>query len=193
MSKEAVEKEQEAQDQAPENTVNEEQVTDENQDQTTQEGESKDEAPKEKTPEDELAEYKDKFLRLYAEFENFRRRTAKERLEFEKTAIERLVVDILPVIDDFERAQSSMADSTDIDAVKEGVNLVQQKLVNTLTQKGLKPIGAQGEKFDSELHEAITQIPAPSDDMKGKVVDEVEKGYYLGEKVIRFSKVVIGS
>lgn len=193
MSKEAVEKEQEAQDQAPENTVNEEQVTDENQDQATEESESKEEAPKEKTPEDELAEYKDKFLRLYAEFENFRRRTAKERLEFEKTAIERLVVDILPVIDDFERAQGSMADATDIDAVKEGVNLVHQKLVNTLTQKGLKPIGAQGETFDSELHEAITQIPAPSDDMKGKVVDEVEKGYYLGEKVIRFSKVVIGS
>lgn len=143
--------------------------------------------------EDELGEFKDKYLRLYSEFENFRRRTAKEKLEFMKTANQDIIVDLLSVVDDFERAQQSFEKAEDVEAVKEGIGLIYTKLVKILEQKGVKPIEAKGEVFDTELHEAITQIPAPSEELKDKVVDEIEKGYYLGEKVIRFSKVVIGS
>lgn len=144
-------------------------------------------------PKDELAEQKDKYIRLYSEFENFRRRTNKEKLEMITTANERLVLDLLPILDDFERAIKSIGDAVGADSLKEGVDLIYTKLFKTLESKGLKPINATGEVFDADLHEAITQIPAPSEKMKGKVIDEVEKGYYLGEKVIRYSKVVIGA
>lgn len=141
----------------------------------------------------QLKEQKDKYLRLYSEFENFRKRTAKERIDLIVTANESLLLSVLPVLDDFERAQKSMESATDIVAVQEGVQLISEKFIKILAAKGLEEIPALEQAFDTELHEAITQIPAPSDDLKGKVVDCVEKGYKLGDKVIRYSKVVIGA
>ena len=140
-----------------------------------------------------FTEVNDKYLRLYSEFENFRKRTAKEKLDLISNAGEDMMSALLPVLDDLERAIKSNQESEDIEAVKEGINLVFQKLQNTLTQKGLKPMAVeQGADFDLDMHEAITKIPAPDDKLKGKVVDVIEKGYYLNEKVIRYSKVVIG-
>lgn len=141
----------------------------------------------------EIAELKDKYLRLYADFENFRRRTAKEKLELISNANEGLLVALLPVVDDFERAMQSLASTSDVNALKEGVALIHNKLFRTLESKGLKPMASKGEPFNADLHESVTQFPAPSDDLKGKVIDEVEKGYYLNEKVIRFAKVIVGS
>jgi molecular chaperone GrpE len=140
----------------------------------------------------ELKAVEDKYLRLYAEFENYKRRTSAERLELFKTANQEVLVALLPVLDDFERALKSMQHATDIAAVKEGVDLVSNKLKNILQQKGLKAMESVGKSFDSDYHEAITKIPAPTDEMKDKVVDEVEKGYFLGDKVIRFAKVIVG-
>ncbi|WP_234733611.1 nucleotide exchange factor GrpE [Tellurirhabdus bombi] len=140
----------------------------------------------------ELAELKDKYLRLYADFENFRRRTAKEKLDLISTANEGVLVSLLPVLDDFERAHKSMENATEVEALKEGVQLIFNKLFKTLEAKGLKPMTSKGEAFNADLHESVTQFPAPSEDLKGKVIDELEKGYYLNDKVIRFAKVVIG-
>src|ERR1700743_1230277 len=137
---------------------------------------------------DELALANDKYLRLYAEFDNFRRRTSKERVELLQTAGKETIVALLPVLDDFERAEKALETTTDVNAVKEGVALIQNKLNNILSQKGLKPMQSIGQPFDPDLHEAITNIPAPTDDMKGKVIDEMEKGYYLNDNVIRFAK-----
>ncbi len=142
---------------------------------------------------EEVAGAKDKYTRLYAEFDNFKRRTSKERIELLQTAGKDVIVDMLPVLDDFERALKSMETATDIAAVKEGVNLVYQKLKNSLAQKGLKEMESKGAPFDADLHEGITSIPAPSDDLKGKIVDELEKGYSLNDKVLRFAKVIIGA
>lgn len=141
----------------------------------------------------EIAEWQNKHLRLYAEFDNFKRRTSKERLELLQIAGKDVIVDLLPVLDDFERAQKSMETATDVDAVKEGVKLVHHKLKNVLAQKGLKEMETKGTEFNPDIQEGITNIPAPSDDLKGKVIDELEKGYYLNDKVIRFAKVVIGA
>ncbi|MBT9393935.1 nucleotide exchange factor GrpE [Hymenobacter sp. NST-14] len=141
----------------------------------------------------ELADLKDKYLRLAAEFENYKRRTSKERSDLFKTANQELMVALLPVLDDFDRARHHTQDTDDANAVREAVDIIQNKLQKTLTQKGLAPMEVKGTAFDSELHEAITQIPAPSEDLKGKIVDEVEKGYYLGDKVIRHAKVVLGA
>lgn len=141
----------------------------------------------------ELAELKDKYLRLYADFENFRRRTAKEKLDMINSANEGLLKSLIPVIDDFERAKQSMDSTDDITAIKEGVDLIYTKFAKTLEAKGLKPMVSKGEPFDADLHESITQFPAPSPDLKGKVIDEVEKGYYLNDKVIRFAKVIVGN
>ena len=141
----------------------------------------------------ELAELKDKYLRLYADFENFRRRTAKEKLDMINSANEGLLKSLIPVIDDFERAKQSMDSTDDITAVKEGVDLIYTKFTKTLEAKGLKPMVSKGEPFDADLHESITQFPAPSPELKGKVIDEVEKGYYLNDKVIRFAKVIVGN
>lgn len=142
----------------------------------------------------EVEESKDKYLRLYSEFENFRRRNAKERLELIKTANEDLVTALLPVLDDFERAIKAMGDQEESQAVQEGVILIQNKLIKVLEQKGLKAMDdLQGSAFDADIHEAITQIPAPEESLKGKIVDVIEKGYYLNEKVIRYAKVVIGA
>lgn len=141
----------------------------------------------------EASEWNNKYLRLYAEFDNFKRRTSKERLELLQMAGKDVIVDMLTVLDDFERAQKSMETATDIEAVKEGVKLIHHKLKNLLTSKGLKEMNAVGTEFDADIHEGITNIPAPTDDLKGKVIDELEKGYYLNDKVIRFAKVIIGA
>lgn len=142
---------------------------------------------------EELAQANDKYLRLYAEFDNFRRRTNKERLEERLTAGKDVITSLLPVLDDFDRAVKAMQTAADAEPVKEGVLLVQNKLKNILAQKGLKEMESKGAEFDADLHEGITNIPAPADDLKGKVVDELEKGYYLNDKVIRFAKVVVGA
>lgn len=144
----------------------------------------------EKLIEQELGEAKDKYLRLYSEFENFRRRTSKEKLELINTANRDLMSDILPVLDDFERALKSTDDTI---AFLEGVRLIHSKLNKSLTNKGLKKMEIEkGDDFDEELHEAITQLPAEKK-LEGKIVDVVEPGYVLGDKVIRFAKVVVGS
>jgi molecular chaperone GrpE len=138
----------------------------------------------------DAADWKDKYMRLYAEFDNFRKRSMKEKSEILTTASGELMKELLPIIDDFDRAMQANATLTDIDVVREGFVLIHQKLYKKLESKGLKPIDAKGKQFDTDFHEAITQIAMP--DMAGKVVDEVEKGYTLHEKVIRYSKVVIG-
>ena len=142
---------------------------------------------------EELATANDRYLRLYAEFDNFRRRTIKEREDARKMEGKDVIVSLLPVLDDFDRALRSMESAADVAPVKEGVNLIQNKLKNTLTQKGLKAMESIGNPFDPELHEAITNIPAPTEDWKGKVIDEMEKGYYLNDKVVRFAKVIVGA
>ncbi len=134
----------------------------------------------------------DKYLRLYSEFENFRRRTAKEKLDLMKNAGADMVAEILPVIDDFDRAINSNEKGTDEEALKEGFKLIHHKLLHLLEGKGLKPMNSINQPFDTEYHEAITNIPAPSEDMKGKVIDVAEKGYFFNDKVLRYAKVVVG-
>lgn len=149
-------------------------------------------SPKDQLKE-ELGKEKDKFLRLFAEFENYKKRTTKERIELFKTASEDVMISLLPVLDDFERALTHIEDDKEAEDLRKGVLLIYQKLLNTLEQKGLKVISVKkGDSFDAEDHEAVTQIPAPNKKMKGKIIDIVEKGYKLGDKVIRFPKVVIG-
>ncbi|QCR24775.1 nucleotide exchange factor GrpE [Pontibacter sp. SGAir0037] len=148
----------------------------------------------ENAAEAELAEMKDKYVRLMAEFENFRRRTAKERIELSKTATQDLMGNLLPVLDDMERARQSMESAQEVSAILEGLDLVFHKLKNVTQQKGLQVMEiSQGDDFNSDLHEAITQAPAPSDELKGKIIDVIEKGYTLNDKVIRFAKVIIGA
>ncbi|GAA4373102.1 nucleotide exchange factor GrpE [Hymenobacter koreensis] len=140
----------------------------------------------------EVSELKDKYLRLAAEFENYKRRTTKERSDLFKTANQELMTALLPVLDDFDRAYQHTRETTDASVVRESVDIIYNKLSKALQQKGLQPMNAQGNAFDPDLHEAITQIPAPTEELKGKIVDEIEKGYYLGDKVIRHAKVVLG-
>ncbi|NDE62508.1 MAG: nucleotide exchange factor GrpE, partial [Cyclobacteriaceae bacterium] len=139
----------------------------------------------------ELAEQKEKFIRLYAEFDNFKRRNAKERVELIQTAGREVIQAMLEVVDDCERAEKQMQKTDDLGQVKEGIQLVFAKLRNILQSKGLKEMKSIGEEFNPDFHEAITEIPVPDENMKGKVVDEVEKGYTLNEKIIRFAKVVV--
>nr|WP_284652632.1 nucleotide exchange factor GrpE [Flavobacterium buctense] len=141
---------------------------------------------------EELAKEKDKFLRLFAEFENFKKRTAKERIDLFKTANQEVLQAMLPVLDDFDRAMVQIAKSDD-ELLLKGVELIHEKLKSTLVSKGLEQVELNaGDDFNADFAEAITQIPAPSADLKGKIVDVVEKGYKLGDKIIRFPKVVIG-
>jgi len=140
----------------------------------------------------ELAEQKEKYLRLYAEFDNFKRRNAKERVEMIQTAGKEVIVSLLDVLDDCDRAEKQIQESGENNAVTEGVQLVFNKLRSTLSARGLKAMETKGEDFDPDKHEAITQIPVPDEKLKGKVVDEVVKGYYLNDKIIRFAKVVVG-
>ncbi len=139
----------------------------------------------------QIEELNDKYLRQAAEFDNFRRRNAKERVELIQTAGRDVITDLLEVLDDSERAQKQMESTEEVGLIKEGVQLVFSKLRNTLSGKGLKPMNAAGQEFNPDLHEAITQIDA-GEEMKGKVVDEIQKGYYLNDKIIRFAKVVVG-
>lgn len=139
-----------------------------------------------------VTEWKDKYLRLNAEFDNYRKRTLKEKSDLIKIANEDLLKDILTVVDDFERGMDNIDSSEDVDALRKGVHLIHSKFSEFLKQKGIQEIKAKGEKFDLDFHEAITKIPAPSSKLKGKVVDVVEKGYSLNDKVIRYAKVVIG-
>lgn len=138
------------------------------------------------------AELKDKYLRLYAEFDNFKRRTVKEKLDLMRTAAQDTMTALLPVLDDFDRAKKNAEDDNTTEVFTEGIQLVYQKLYSVLTQKGLEAMESTGEAFDPELHEALTEIPAPTDDMKGKIIDTIEKGYKLGDKIIRHAKVVTG-
>ncbi|MBL0309858.1 MAG: nucleotide exchange factor GrpE [Bacteroidetes bacterium] len=140
----------------------------------------------------ELDELRDKYVRLYADFDNHRKRTAKEKLEFMLVASKDVINEMLPVIDDFERALKALAQSKDTTALMEGMNLIYQKLINNLASKGLKPMESIGKEFNVEMHEAITEIPVSTPEQEGKVVDEVEKGYYLNDKIIRFAKVIVG-
>ncbi|GAA3553009.1 nucleotide exchange factor GrpE [Snuella lapsa] len=147
---------------------------------------------KEEKLEIELKQEKDKFLRLFAEFENYKKRTSKERIDLFKTASQDVMVAMLPILDDFDRAYSEISKTEEKELLK-GVELINNKLKTTLEQKGLSVIDVkQGDTFNADNHEAITQIPAPSEDLKGKIIDVIEKGYVLGDKVIRFPKVVIG-
>lgn len=164
------------------NQINEEQ----NADNTVENGSQEDKLK------EELALVQDKYLRLYSEFDNYKRRTSKERADLFKTANQETLLAMLPVLDDFERALAAMPEDVAIATTKEGILLIYNKLKNTLTQKGLIEMDAMGKAFDPDFHEAITKIPAPSDDMKDKIVAVLEKGYFLHEKVIRFAKVVIG-
>ena len=151
------------------------------------------EISKEEQLSQDLASEKDKFLRLFAEFENYKRRTARERIELFKTANQDVLLALLPVLDDFDRALAEIK-KTDDNILIQGVELIQEKLKNTLVSKGLEQVDVKaGDAFDADFAEAITQIPAPSPKMKGKIVDVIEKGYKLGDKIIRFPKVVIGN
>lgn len=138
-----------------------------------------------------LIEMNDKYLRLYSDFENYRKRTSKEKLDMIKFASEDTIKDLLPIIDDYERAMEDIDNQDISDTTKEGLRLIYSKLMNTLTQKGVKPINAKGELFDENIHEAVTQIPAQCSEDKGRVIDEITKGYFMFDKVIRFSKVVV--
>lgn len=140
----------------------------------------------------EIADLKDKYLRLVADFDNFRKRTARERLELIQTAGKDVISELLTVLDDSERAEKQLDTAQDVTALKEGLKLVFGKLRSVLQSKGLKPMNSFGTDFNPEFHEAITEIPAPTKELKGKVIDEVEKGYYLNDKIIRFAKVVVG-
>ncbi|MBN2639232.1 MAG: nucleotide exchange factor GrpE [Bacteroidales bacterium] len=139
-----------------------------------------------------LADINDKYLRLYSEFDNFRKRNIKERAELQLSASKDLILDILPVVDDFERAIQSFEAHNLSDEAKEGIQLIYNKMMNILKQKGLEVMDVNGKEFDTDLMEAITNIPAPSDDLKGKVVDAIQQGYLMNGKVIRFAKVVVG-
>ena len=137
-------------------------------------------------------EFREKFVRLYAEFENYRKRTNQERLDLIVTANAGLLKDLLPVLDDFDRAITNNENLDDAASLREGFKLIQNKFKQILLSKGLKEMESKGFEFDSDLHEAIANIPAPEEQLKGKVVDDVEKGYFLNDKVLRYAKVVVG-
>jgi len=146
----------------------------------------------ESSPEELIQVEKDKYLRLFAEFENYKKRTTKERIELYKTAGQDIMLSLLPVLDDFDRGLAEIKKVKDKELLK-GVKLINDKFLGVLTQKGLEAVKAQaGDAFDADIHEAITQIPSPSKDLKGKIIDVIEKGYKLGDKIIRYPKVVIG-
>ena len=142
--------------------------------------------------EQELSEAKDKYLRLFAEFDNYKKRTIKEKLEQMRTASQDLLQALLPVLDDFDRAKKSADDENSTEVFSDGVSLVYNKLNNVLKAKGLKAMETENQDFDPELHEALSEIPAPNEEMKGKIIDTIEKGYYLNDKIIRHAKVVVG-
>lgn len=147
---------------------------------------------KEQTSDDKYNDLNNRFLRLYAEFENFRKRTNKERLDIINNANADLLKDLIPVIDDFERAITNNEGSEDVVAIKEGFSLIYNKYKGILNTKGLKPMESKGEVFDPEVHEAVANMPTEDKELKGKIIDDLEKGYFLNEKVLRYAKVVVG-
>lgn len=176
-----------------ENTEKETIIDENTSDNIVNEIESATELTVEEKLQEDLANEKDKFLRLFAEFENFKRRTAKERIDLFKTANQDVLQALLPVLDDFDRAMTEIAKSED-EVLLKGVELIHEKLKSTLVSKGLEQVEVRvGDAFNADFAEAITQIPAPTADLKGKIVDVIEKGYKLGDKIIRFPKVVIGN
>ena len=178
-----------------EETLSQEEVQNEtSKEEASEENEEKEliEEKKEPTAEEKLAELQDRYLRLSAEYDNFRKRTLKEKIDLQKSGNENFLNALLPVADDFDRAMGVVDEAKDIKAVKEGLKLISGKFSGFLAQQGVKEIDAVKKKFDTDLHEAITKIPAPSKKMKGKIVDVVQKGYYLNDRVLRFAKVVIG-
>lgn len=144
------------------------------------------------SPEEQIAALNDKYLRLYSEFDNYRKRTNKEKLELISTAGAGVLKDLIVILDDFERAITNNEQVEDVQILKDGFNLIHSKFKSILESKGLKQMQSKGEAFDPELHEAIANVPAPSEKEKGKVIDDVERGYYLNDKVIRYAKVVVG-
>jgi len=202
-------KAKEAQEEAPveeatnaevveEENVEDEKVEDESVEDSAEEADAEEVEEVEEKDELTLAlekavEMSDKYLRLQAEFDNYRKRTLKEKMDLTKSAGQGIIKDILPVMDDFERAMTTLEAAEDIEAVKEGIELIFSKFASFLKQEGVSPILTEDVDFDTELHEAITQIPAPSEDLKGKIIDCVQKGYTLNDKVIRHSKVVVGA
>ncbi|WP_157255508.1 nucleotide exchange factor GrpE [Pedobacter sp. Leaf216] len=177
----------------PENTSENTAENVENTDASANETEQAPELSAEEKLQADVQQLNDKYLRLYAEFDNYKRRTQKERVELLQTAGKDVIVSLLPVLDDFDRALKAMETAADVAPVKEGILLVSTKLKNTLAQKGLKDVESISQPFNTDFHEAITNIPAPTEDLKGKVIDEVEKGYTLNDNVIRFAKVVVGA
>lgn len=143
--------------------------------------------------ENENQELKDKYLRLFAEFDNYKKRTVKERLDLMRTAAQETILAILPVLDDFDRAKKLADEPGSTEVFSEGANIVYHKLYAVLKNKGLEPMDTHHQPFDPEFHEALTEIPAPTDELKGKIVDTIEKGYKLGDKIIRYAKVVVGN
>ena len=137
-------------------------------------------------------DFKEKYIRLYSEYENYRKRTAKEKIDLITNASENVIKELLPILDDFERAIENNKNVEDASVLKEGFDLIYSKMHKGLINQGLKPMEANGKDFDSEIHEAITKIPAPHEKLKGKIVDVIEKGYQINEKVIRYAKVVVG-
>ena len=177
-------------EEAMEEAINEVDGNDENSDEHLETNEN--ELTEEERLKEDVQKEKDKFLRLFAEFENYKRRTSKERLELFKTANQEVMTAMLPVMDDFDRAMNELKKSGDENLLT-GIDLIHNKLRETLRAKGLERMEVEkGSAFDSEIHEAITQVPAPSEDLKGKIVDVVEPGYKLGERIIRYPKVVTG-
>ncbi len=169
-----------------ENIEQQQEQTEENQEEAAEQEETA------KSPEEEAQELRDKYLRLTAEFDNYRKRTLKEKIDLSKSAGEDILVSLLPIMDDFERALEYIHTANDIKGVREGIDLIYNKFHEFFKQKGVKPIDAKGKDFDTNEHEAVTKIPAPDKSQKGKVVDVIQKGYYLNDRILRYSKVVIG-
>jgi molecular chaperone GrpE len=184
-TEEEILKENQEQNQTEE-TQTEEEATQEEQIAEEQEGNQTDDADK------KYNELNDKYLRLYSDFENFRKRTAKEKLDLITNGGESVIKDVITVLDDFERAINANKSNQDADSIKEGFELIYNKLFKVLNSKGLKPMETNGEEFNSDIHEAVTKFPVQDEEQKGKVIDTMEKGYYLNEKVIRYAKVVVG-
>ncbi|TCO10443.1 nucleotide exchange factor GrpE [Natronoflexus pectinivorans] len=164
--------------------------TNETEDQVQEEVDEKDE--KIEKLQQQISDLNDKHIRLIAEYDNYRKRTLKEKIDLSRQAGEKIFVDILSVVDDFERAIQHLGSASDLDAVKDGIDLIYNKFTGYLSRQGVKVIETENQGFDADLHEAVTKIPAPSEEMKGKIVDCVQKGYMLDDKVIRYPKVVVG-
>lgn len=193
MNKENKNTEEEKLEDLEQKTTLKQEVTDEPETAKTEDSDQEKELSEADQLKEELGKEKDRYLRLFAEFENYKRRTGRERVELFKTAGQEIIAEMLPVLDDFDRALIELKKSADKDLL-EGVELINNKLRETLRKKGLEEMKVkQGDKFDADLHEAVTQIPAPKKKLKGKIVDVIQKGYILGDKIIRYPKVVTGA